>query len=125
MAENIDHRVDSASREKARAFVTDGDRESAIAEALSLILNFSQIGGEHHKAWTLDQVARKLAGPNYQAFADYHDLGEVEGLDLKDPEALSTARKIADGDYYEGDFTDEEIELIENSFYSWDEGIAP
>lgn len=125
MAENIDHRVDSESREEARAFVTTGDRESAMAESLSLILNFSQIDGAHHKAWILDQVTRKLTGPNYQAFVDHHDLGEVEGLDLKDPDALATARKIAEGDYYDGDFTDEEIERIEDSYYSWDEGIAP
>jgi hypothetical protein len=39
-----------------------------IQYALGLIADYGGIDGDHHKAWALDQIARTLAGENYDAF---------------------------------------------------------
>lgn len=49
---------------------TDAER---IELALRLIANYGQTGGDHHKAWIIDQVARYLA-EDYDAFiVEYRD----------------------------------------------------
>lgn len=42
--------------------------DERAAYALSLIFQYGQIDGSHHKAWSLDQVARILAGEKYEDF---------------------------------------------------------
>lgn len=37
-----------------------------IKSALSVILHYGGIDGEHHKTWVIDQVARYLAGDHYE-----------------------------------------------------------
>jgi hypothetical protein len=123
--ESYEQPVKAEDREEVMEYAAPADPQSAIADALALIVSFGQIGGDHHNAWTIDQVVRKLTGENYQRFIDFHDLSEIEGLNLSDPEAVAKARKIGSGDYYEDDFTDEEIARVEAGYYSWDEGIAP
>jgi len=123
--ESYEQPVKAEDREEVLEYAARVDPQAAIADALALIVSFGQIGGDHHNAWTIDQVVRKLTGENYQRFIDFHDLSEIEGLNLSDPEAVAKARKIGSGDYYEDDFTDEEIARVEAGYYSWDEGIAP
>jgi len=127
MAEDggYEHPVSEEARNEFLPYSTDDKSpKEAIAEALSLAMRFGG-GDDHHGGWVVDQIVRKLTGEKYAAFIDFHDLGEIEGIDLKDPEAVARARQIGSGDYYEGDFTDEEIRRVEDNYYSWEEGIAP
>jgi len=118
--------VSDDSRNELLKFVTEGKpKDEAIAEALSLILSFGQIDGDHHKTWAIDQVVRKLAGEKYQDFVDFYEVGDIEGMDLSDPAAVAKAHQIGSGDYYSDDFTQEEIQRVEAGYYSWDDGIAP
>lgn len=42
-------------------FPGDGDScNERMEEAMSLLLSYGQIDGDHHKAWVIDQVARML-----------------------------------------------------------------
>lgn len=45
--------------------MTDSER---IKKALTLIVRFGGINGDHHKAWVIDQVVRALAGRGYRKF---------------------------------------------------------
>lgn len=38
------------------------ERDDAIATAV----RFGGVGGDHHKAWVIDQMVRVLAGPGYE-----------------------------------------------------------
>lgn len=38
-----------------------------IKQALDLAVRYGGIGGDHHKAWVIDQMVRKLAGDDYSA----------------------------------------------------------
>lgn len=108
-------------------FLTQDTRKASL-KALELISSYAQIEGSHHRIWTIDQVTRELTGDNYQDFVDGYCFEEVEGLDLNDAEAVAKARKIASGDYDwedEEEFSDEEIQRVEKSYYEWDTGIAP
>ena len=42
--------------------------EEKIKKALKFISNYGGIDGAHHKQWTLDQIARILAGDGYDAW---------------------------------------------------------
>lgn len=42
--------------------------DSRAALALTYILQYGGIDGEHHKAWVLDQVVRALTGEHYAPF---------------------------------------------------------
>lgn len=57
-----------------------------ITSVIELIFRFGGIGGDHHKAWVIDQVLRIVAGDKYDSLVE-----EMEG----DP---------ADGDYYYGEW---------------------
>lgn len=37
----------------------------SIAESVELAVRYGQIDGAHHKAWVIDQMVRKLTGPEY------------------------------------------------------------
>jgi len=128
--ESYEHPVKAEDREELMEYAAPADPQSAIADALALIVSFGQTDGDHHKAWTIDQVVRKLTGENYQRFIDFHDVGEIEGIDLSDAEAVAKARMFGSGNYYPEDLeeagvTQEDIQKIEANYYSWDEGIAP
>lgn len=44
-----------------------------------ILWRYSQIGGEHHKAWCLDQIARILLDEQYEDFIkEYCENGEYE-----------------------------------------------
>jgi len=122
MAENKNHPVSNEDLSGMMDFVPNDDLHRNIAEALAIIFSFGQIDGAHHKAWVLDQVVRKLTEDHYEDFVNSHNFGD---LDISNPELLAQYRKIGEGDYYEGDFTEDEISLVENNYYEWDEGIAP
>ena len=40
--------------------------DERIDEAVSLIIRYGGIDGDHHKAWVLDQVMRALTGDQYE-----------------------------------------------------------
>ena len=121
--QSAEHSVPAEDREELRQFAASKDQEDAIADALALIVSYNSGDGYRMQNWMMDQVVRKLTGENYERFLDFHDLGSIEGLDLSDPEAVAKARKIGSGDYYDGDFTDEEIARVEAGYYSWKDGI--
>lgn len=55
------------------------DDNKRILAALELLHRYSQIDGDHHKAWVIDQVARCLLGENYDAWVEeYEEGGEYE-----------------------------------------------
>jgi len=37
-----------------------------IEKAIDLAVGFGGIGGDHHKAWVIDQMVRVLAGDRYE-----------------------------------------------------------
>ena len=43
--------------------MTDKDK---IIKALKIALDYGQIDGDHHKAWTIDQIVRMLTGDKYE-----------------------------------------------------------
>lgn len=45
-----------------------GPGVEAIMDALGIILDYGSNDGEHHKAWVIDQVVRKLVGHQYDGF---------------------------------------------------------
>ena len=52
--------------------------ENRLCKALSVIFQYGQIKGDHHKAWVLDQVVRILLNnpEMYQNFLTYYKDGE-------------------------------------------------
>lgn len=55
--------------------------ENKIEKALTLAYNFAQIDGDHHKAWTLDQIVRALTGADYnQWINDYQQVTNGEPM---------------------------------------------
>jgi hypothetical protein len=66
-----------------------------IGEALDIAFRYSQIDGDHHKAWVIDQMVRKLTKDHYNDW-----IKNYKGKYIKD-------------DQYEG------------PEYDWNEGIAP
>jgi len=39
--------------------------EKRMSEAIEIAVQYGGIDGAHHKAWVIDQMVRKLAGPAY------------------------------------------------------------
>lgn len=52
--------------------------ENRICKALSIIFQYGQIQGDHHKAWVLDQVVRILLNNSemYHSFLAYYKDGD-------------------------------------------------
>ena len=48
---------------------------SPTKQALDLIVRYGGIDGDHHKAWVLDQIARVLAGDDYDELVRGAKLG--------------------------------------------------
>ena len=99
-------------------FIGSGSAEGRVAGALAVFFKYGQIDGSHHKAWAIDQAMRELTGDRYEDLINHYQFG------LTDPETLTRYKILAAGEYYDGDFTDEEIEGFENVYYEWDSGIA-
>lgn len=53
--------------------ITKENQEKALEEALKVLFLYSQFDGEHHKAWALDQVTRKITGENYEKFIEEYE----------------------------------------------------
>ena len=47
-----------------------------IHQALGVAFRYSQIDGDHHKAWVIDQIVRILAGDEYESFIKGYRNGE-------------------------------------------------
>lgn len=118
-AENEDQHVSSATDggEDFLQYTSVETGPERIAKALEVVFSHGQTDGAHHKAWAIDQVVRELTGEKYDDFVNFYQFG------VTDPEKVAKAKIIAEGDYYEGDFTDEEIEAVESMHYDWDTGI--
>lgn len=41
------------------------DLEERVFETIALAVQYGGIDGDHHKAWVIDQMVRKLAGEYY------------------------------------------------------------
>lgn len=50
--------------------------QERIDKALEIAWQFSQIGGEHHKAWSIDQMVRALLGDGYEVWVEAYKHGE-------------------------------------------------
>lgn len=50
--------------------------EERINQALEIADEYGGIDGGHHKQWVIDQMVRKLTGPNYQLWVKNHCKGE-------------------------------------------------
>lgn len=108
--------------ESMSEFVPDDAKlGESVKRALAVLFTASQIDGAHHKAWVIDQITHLLTGDNYESFIAHYNFD----LDISDPENLRRYLKIASGDYVVGDFEDDEVEKVENSYYDWDEGTPP
>lgn len=99
-------------------FVDSGNTRERIAKALEVFFKYGQIDGSHHKAWAIDQAVRELTGDRYEDLIDHYQFG------LTDLEMLAKYKIMASGEYYDGDFTDEEIAEFEEVYCEWDSGIA-
>lgn len=89
--------------------------------AMEYLFRFSQIDGSHHKAWTLDQVARILKGTKVIVKVAKWDDGLEEYRfwteEQHHQEYLDWIKK------YQGNCL--KTKYYEEWEYSWDEGIAP
>lgn len=99
-------------------FIGSGDTRERIAQALAVFFKYGQIDGSHHKAWAIDQAMRELTGDRYEDLISHYQFG------LTDAETLAKYKILATGEYYDGDFTDEEIAEFEEVYCEWDSGIA-
>ena len=51
-----------------------------IRAALEIAFRYGGIEGDHHRAWTIDQMVRALTGDGYEAWVKKYEVNE------KDPE---------------------------------------
>ena len=47
-----------------------------IKHALNIAMNYGQIDGDHHKAWVIDQMVRRLTGKDYKKWVSEAMAGE-------------------------------------------------
>lgn len=47
-----------------------------IEAALEIAFRFSQIDGDHHKAWVIDQMVRSLTGDKYEEWVENYRFDE-------------------------------------------------
>ena len=52
------------------------DTQKDIEDIMSLISDYGQIGGDHHKAWVLDQIVHIIMKDKYDEFVKYYCEGE-------------------------------------------------
>ncbi len=55
--------------------------EKVVEAAMTVLNNYSQIDGAHHKAWCLDQVARALMGDGYSKWRELYENNGEYGWD--------------------------------------------
>ena len=126
----------TADAEIVRIMAKERDRalaaERRIANALEIAFRWSQIDGEHHKAWAIDQMVRALTLGGLSVATGEDDPTPITYQDFvnayKAPDAPSVEETIAmlDGEDDERS-PDSELEDEENGEdgYTWNEGIAP
>ena len=83
-------------------FKTAKEANLAINHALAVAFKYSQIDGDHHKTWSIDQMVRCLCNPTYDP-------------DDRDDDNNGSSDKYTDfiEEYKDGDN------------YNWDEGCPP
>lgn len=55
------------------------DCKSRNAKAIDIAYEYSQVDGEHHKTWCIDQIVRALTDNNYNEFVkEYENNGEYK-----------------------------------------------
>lgn len=69
---------------------------SRLKEVENILFQYSQIDGEHHKAWVIDQITRAVFADSYDVFVNYYEYFD----------------ELADS------YSDFKL-------YEWDTGIAP
>ncbi len=52
------------------------DAAKQIEAALKVAQRFGGIDGDHHKTWVIDQMVRKLTGPDYKQWVKDQKAGE-------------------------------------------------
>lgn len=58
---------------KDRKIMNDKEK---IEKALAIAISYGGIGGDHHKAWVIDQMVRVLSGKYYKSFVKSACAGE-------------------------------------------------
>ena len=54
--------------------MTEKEKLERYEQALEFIFTSSQVDGDHHKAWVIDELAQILAGDDYRSkVAEYMD----------------------------------------------------
>lgn len=66
--------------------------------AMEIAVRFGGVGGDHHKAWVIDQMVRALCG----CTSKYDDPSDGLNDDAKAYKELVTAIRADDQDYDEG-----------------------
>ncbi len=51
---------------KEKSGVKERSEKVRIADAVEVAIRYGQISGDHHKAWVIDQMLRKLLGKDYE-----------------------------------------------------------
>ena len=107
--------------------------ERRIANALEIAFRWSQIDGDHHKAWAIDQMVRALTLGGLSVATGEHDPTPITYQDFvlayEAPDEVSAEETIAmlDGEDDErspdSELEDEESDDLDG--YTWNEGIAP
>lgn len=88
--------------------------EKRIADALACLFRYSQIDGDHHKTWTLDQVTRILTGcPTVTEHRTAYDGTPYE------------CELLGESDEYKAFVYRHNHDESGAEEYSWDCGIAP
>jgi hypothetical protein len=50
--------------------------EEGVAAAMELAIRYGGVTGDHHRAWVIDQIARILAGDQYEGLVAAAKAGE-------------------------------------------------
>lgn len=127
MAENPEIEISPELREEMKRFVGDGPQSDVLADALAVIFQYGQFDGHDHKAWALDQAARKLTGAHYRDFVVHSSFDEE--LDTSTPELVAYYERVLNGDAADDpegeEISEEEYLRIESHSYGYYEGVAP
>lgn len=55
---------------------SEQEARQRIMKAIEVCFAYSQVDGDHHKAWVLDEIMRALAGEHYGRVVELHNVGE-------------------------------------------------
>lgn len=54
-------------------------KDKIINKALEIAFQYAQIDGDHHKAWVIDQIVRRLTGEGYKEWVEHYEYDEETG----------------------------------------------